>query len=617
MRKITDRPLAYWLALTLALPLAGCSFLDLRPDRGAPGEFREALEDAKKAPDKTGPKRFQPPPPAVADALLPDLGPPGLARKPASRERRFDISVMGADAREFFMGLVADSDHNVIVHPDVRGTIAIDLKNVTLPEVLDAVREVYGYDYKKTQAGYVIYPAELMSRLYHLDYINFVRSGRSETRVSTGANAQSPFFAGGGVGGWAGQNFLGGGMQGQPGTGMGSTGAAGGTGATGEADEVVDCRDFQVTEGGQGSERTGNRTGIPLSRGVPSMPGSVIATTSVSHFWRELKQALGVIVCGAPGANFVVNQQSGVVVVKAFPKQLREVEQFLEAIRRETQRQVVLEAKILEVSLKDGYQAGIDWASLIRTGEQAMLTSLAGPIGGAAALQTLGQAFTVGVNMGDFSAFVELLETQGNVNTLSSPRISTLNNQKAVIKVGADSLHVSNVNPGSFAAGTIGGAGFAPSPVLSPFFSGIALDVTPQIDDSGRVTLHIHPSVTEVEDRVTRLDFGAGQQEIPLAFSSVRESDSVVHARSGQIVVIGGLMQNQEKNTREGVAWFSRIPVLGSLFRRGKGDFRKSELVILLKPTLIDEPGDWDGVRGEIRERYQRLDGESRQEVLP
>lgn len=611
---MSNRKLKRLVLVSLTLLLASCSFLDVRSDRIAPGEFKDALADPKKAPGKVEPKRFQAPPPAVADALLPDLGVAGVPRKPISRERRFDISVMGADAREFFMGLVADSDHNVIVHPDVRGNITIDLKNVTLPEVLDAMREVYGYDYKKNAAGYVIYPAELMSRLYHLDYINFVRSGRSETRVSSGANTASPFTGMGTTGGLTGQNYQVGSTSGQN---VAGSFGQNYPGSSVEAEEIVDCQSFRPPEGNQNGGQPSNRADVQMSRGVPSLPGSVIATTSVSHFWRELKQAVGVIVCSAPGSNFVVNQQAGVIVVKAFPKQLREVEHFLEAIRRETQRQVVLEAKILEVTLKDGYQAGIDWASVIRTGEQTIITSLAGPIGAVAASQTLGQAFTIGVNMGDFSAFVELLETQGNVNTLSSPRISTLNNQKAVIKVGADELHVSNVNPGSFATNTLGSSGFAPSPVLSPFFSGIALDVTPQIDDNGRVTLHVHPSVTEVEDRVTRLNFGNGEQEIPLAYSAVRESDSVVHARNGQIVVIGGLMQNQEKNTRDGVAWLSRIPVLGSLFRRGKGDFRKSELVILLKPTLIQEQKDWDGLRHETAERYDRLDGESRQEILP
>lgn len=593
---------SFFLALTSCL--SGCDFVDLRPDRGAPREFGAALE-RKPLPPASPSDRYRAPPPEVSDALLPDFGASGERR---GGGKRFNISVYGADAREFFLGLVADSDYNVIVHPGVRGQIAVDLKNVTLQETLEAVRDVYGYDYKKTAAGYIVYPAEPMSRMYHVDYLNFVRNGRSETRVSSGQNSQVQ--RGGGFGGQqtvqqqnsSANPMSGGGYFGQGSAGAQPDGDESGAGAT-------DCRSLQAAENPPASR-------YGATRGLPIMPGSVIATTSNSHFWRELKQALAIVVCDAEGANFVVNQQSGLVIVHAFPKQLREVERFLDAMRREVNRQVVLEAKILEVELKDGYQAGIDWATVIRAGEQATLTSLTGPVAALGAAKSLGGALTLGVNMGDFNAFVELLETQGNVNTLSSPRVSTLNNQKAVIKVGSDEFFVTEIT-NTIISGNGQNTASTPTIGLTPFFSGIALDVTPQIDDRGEVTLHIHPSVSEVTDREKHITIGGNDQVLPLAFSSVRESDSVVHARNGQIVVIGGLMQNVEKNDRQGVAWLSRLPWLGTLFRRGTGDFRKSELVILLKPTVIETPDDWNGVYGEFDERYRRLDGESRREVLP
>lgn len=594
----------------LAGLVAGCDFVDLRPERVAPAEYRKALEPAAAQPAKGASPRFQPPPPEVTDALLPDIGPAATGgARAAPGGRRFDISVMGADAREFFMGLVADSDYNVIVHPDVRGAITIDLKNVTLPEVLDAVREVYGYDYKKTDAGYIVYPAELMSRIYHVDYLNLVRNGRSETRVSAGQSSQlqrggsnigSGLNGGGGGAGMLGQSGMGG--YGGVGGGYG-----GGTGSS-DSDEFIDCRNAsQNTEGQQQSQGSGSSRG-----GVPFLPGSVVATTSTSHFWRELKQALSVIVCSADGANFVVNQQSGVVVIRAFPKQLREAEQFLDAIRREVKRQVVLEAKILEVVLSDGYQAGVDWATVIRDGQKVMITGLGQPMAALGASR-IGQVLTV--RMGDFSAIIDLLETQGEVHTLSSPRIATLNNQKAVIKVGTDEFFVTDVTSTTVTGGT--NTTTTPSIGLTPFFSGIALDVTPQIDDDGKVTLHVHPSVTEVTDATKTITLNGEQQELPLPVSKVRESDSVVHAENGQIVVIGGLMQNVEKNAREGVAWLSRIPGVGSLFRRGKGDFIKSELVILLKPILIEDDKDWQAVHRDAVDRPLRLEGESRREILP
>jgi MSHA biogenesis protein MshL len=552
----------------------------------------------------------------VRESLLPDVSPPSPAKKTQNTaERRFDVSVMQADAREFFMGLVADSDYNVIVHPGVQGKLTIDLKNVSLPEVMEAVREVYGYDYKKTPAGYVIYPAEMMSRLFHVDYINLVRDGRSETRVSAGQSSQlnRATTVQSGIGGIS----TGGTFGSTPNSGLGGAGAmgylgGGNQGQSGDDDAAYDCRN-QRQEGGTGGNL--QQTGQYGRGSLPYLPGSVIATVSNAHFWRELKQALSMIVCTAEGANFVVNQQSGVVVVRAFPKQLRDVEQFLESVRKEVQRQVVLEAKILEVVLKDGYQAGINWASLARTGGQAALASTGAPLLTALNSQSLGKVLTLGVNMGDFSAFVELLESQGEVHTLSSPRVATLNNQKAVIKVGSDEFFVTNISNTTIAGGTT--ITVTPNIELTPFFSGIALDVTPQIDGDGQVTLHIHPSVTEVKDQVKRLTIGDSTQEFPLAFSSVRESDSVVHARDGQIVVIGGLMQNLEQTNREGVAWLDRLPLLGGLFRRGTGDFRKSELVILLKPIITKQPEDQDRLRQEAAGRIQQLEDESRQDTLP
>ena len=587
--------------------VAGCDFIDLRPDRVAPVEYRKALEPSRPRPLHGEARRFEPPPPEITDALLPDLHPAAAGPRALSGDRRFDIAVMGSDAREFFMGLVADSDYNVIVHPDVRGNITIDLKNVTLPEVLEAVREVYGYDYKKTDAGYIIYPAELMSRIYHVDYLNLVRNGRSETRVSSGQSSQ--LQRGGSNIGSGSSNLSGGAAAGQ--AGMGGYGGIGGgyggsTGST-ESEDFIDCRNV----GQESGERHGSGFGSGRG-GLPFLPGSVVATTSTSHFWRELKQAMSVIVCRAEGANFVVNQQSGVVVVRAFPKQLREVEQFLDAIRREVRRQVVLEAKILEVVLSDGYQAGVDWATVIRDGQKVMITGLGQPMAALGASR-IGQVLTV--RMGDFSAIIDLLETQGEVHTLSSPRIATLNNQKAVIKVGTDEFFVTDVTSTTVTGGT--NTTTTPSIGLTPFFSGIALDVTPQIDDDGKVTLHVHPSVTEVSDATKTITLNGEQQQLPLPVSKVRESDSIVHAENGQIVVIGGLMQNVERSAREGVAWLSRIPGLGSLFRRGKGDFVKSELVILLKPILIEDDQDWQVVHRDAVDRPLRLEGESRQEILP
>ncbi len=306
--------------------------------------------------------------------------------------------------------------------------------------------------------------------------------------------------------------------------------------------------------------------------------GTSISTDSDSDFWRGLESSLRALVGHEPGREVVANPQSGVIAVRATPRELRGVQEYLDKIQDVVTRQVVLEAKIIEVELSDGFQAGINWAVIasndrrtiggfqrgpqqgfnsdlltqgsgsVNLGPGNPLTSIVG--------NTLGGAFTLAVDATDFSAFIELLKTQGRTRVLSSPRVSTLNNQKAVIKAGSDEFFVTNVS-----SNTVVGTSSATNRdvELTPFFSGIALDVTPQVSAEGGVILHIHPTVSEVTERIKSLKVAGSTDELPLAFSEVRESDSVVKAKSGQVIVIGGLMRNTRR------AQDYRTPVLGDM----------------------------------------------------
>ena len=178
---------------------------------------------------------------------------------------------------------------------------------------------------------------------------------------------------------------------------------------------------------------------------------------------------------------------------------------------------------------------------------------------------------------------------------LSSPRISTVNNQKAVIKVGTDEFFVTEVT--NNITTTSSTTTSVPEFGLTSFFSGISLDVTPQIGDNNEVILHVHPSVTEVVERTKIISLGNDTYSLPLAFSSIRETDSIIRAASGQVVVIGGLLQDKKINTEASVPWLSRIPILGYLFQQTSRSSTKSELVILLQPTVI-EATSW---RDEIK----------------
>jgi MSHA biogenesis protein MshL len=260
-----------------------------------------------------------------------------------------------------------------------------------------------------------------------------------------------------------------------------------------------------------------------------------------------------------------------------------------------------LEAKILEVVLNDSHKDGVEWKSIIREGLNAAPVVFTG---GLYTLASRAGSFTVG----DFTAVVTLLESQGKTNVLSSPRISTLNNQQAIIKVGQDESFVTGISPGI--AGGINSGTVQPVPILSAFFSGIALDVTPQINDSGDITLHIHPSITKVTSLNRLYNIDGSDSTVPTAQSAIRESDSIVKAENGQIIVLGGLMQDSSDENKEGITGLARIPYLGNLFRVNTGNTQKTELVILLKATLVNNSTDWQNDIDASQQRVKTLDAQ-------
>ncbi|MDE2220383.1 MAG: pilus (MSHA type) biogenesis protein MshL, partial [Gammaproteobacteria bacterium] len=211
---------------------------------------------------------------------------------------------------------------------------------------------------------------------------------------------------------------------------------------------------------------------------------------------------------------------------------------------------------------------------------------------------TLGGAFALAVNPADFNSYIELLGTQGKTRVLSSPRVSTLNNQKAVIKAGADEYFVTGVSSNTVASTT---------PVtnrdvsLAQFFSGIALDVTPQIAADGQVILHIHPTISEVTEKVKQVTIAQQTDSLPLAFSQVRESDSIVKASSGQLIVIGGLMRTSRSSQDYRIPGLGSLPWLGHLFRSQQRSEVHTELVILLRPMVVDSDAQWQQLAIEPR----------------
>jgi len=303
------------------------------------------------------------------------------------------------------------------------------------------------------------------------------------------------------------------------------------------------------------------------------------------------------------------------------PEELRQVDKFLKAAQVSVERQVMLEAKVVQVELRDGYQSGIDWSGLknsgnstgafgVLSGNNTSNTLISGVQSNLPGFGAVTAALADGVSLPaagtglfglafateGFQAVLGFLETRGDVQILSSPRIATLNNQKAVLKVGTDEYFVTGVSGGSTDAGTTTTSSTTTLPeiTLTPFFSGISLDVTPQIDDGNTITLHVHPSVVTVSEKTKQVDLGTiGNYRFPMASSNVNESDTLVRIQDGNIVAIGGLMQIESNLTSSGLPGSSNTPfsfLLGNKSNNG----RKKEVVVLIKPTIIRSQQDWD-----------------------
>jgi MSHA biogenesis protein MshL len=362
-----------------------------------------------------------------------------------------------------------------------------------------------------------------------------------------------------------------------------------------------------------------------------------VSTSSKTDFWTELADAVRSMIGKGEGRNVVVSPQAGIMAIRAMPDELRQVEKFLKAAQLAVERQVMLEAKIVEVELRDGYQSGVNWGAF---GSDSNATGVAGVFGsgiansnallqsgvaipGAVAIPSVaagGGLFGLALATNQFAAVLGFLETQGDVQTLSSPRVATLNNQKAVLKVGADDYFVTNVTGGTTtSSGVVGIAGTTtlPTLTLTPFFSGIALDVTPQIDDGNNIMLHIHPAVTSVVEKTKDIDLGSvGLYRLPLASSSVNETDTMVRLQDGNIVAIGGLMQLASNRSASGVpGTTSSSNPIGFLFGNRANSGRKKELVVLIKPSIIRTAQDWEAQTQRSRAALDDMDS-SRSRVI-
>lgn len=552
----------------VAAALTGCAALQPPAGTGGvAGTTRRAVDAAlQSTPARTSPAAQTQPPPA--QALLPPL--------PAPRaQQRFDLIVTDTPAALVFEAIAQSSQLSIVVPPALaQERLSVALKEVDGVEALEILREQYGYEYRVDGRRVYVQPRELATRIYQVGFPAARRTGASSTRVASGSLLEA---------------------------GRKDAGA-----------QTAEVRD-----------------------------GAEVTTRVDGDVWADLERSLKAVVGGDAGRQVVVSAQTGTVIVRALPRELRAVERVINQMRLAIDRQVLLEAKIVEVGLNEGYEAGINWAALrggnhrISMGADASRINVPGSIGSAfgippgsivtgvdagtspptvipstlaqvlAAPATSGALPPIAFTTAGFNALLSFLQTQGTVHVLSSPRVAAINNQKAVLRVGTDDFFLTGVETTTTA--TAGGTVTTPSLKMQPFFSGISLDVTPQIDDEGMVTLHVRPSISEVAERPRVVNLGnLGQFNLPLASASVNETDTVVRVRDGVTVAIGGLMQQRQAGGDARVPLLGDVPGLGALFRRDERRTEKRELVFLLRPTVVRHAGDWSDALAQLRTRIER-----------
>jgi len=473
-------------------------------------------------------------------------------------EKLYSFFAREANIQEVLLAFSRESGLNIIIEPELNGKVTVDLRRVTLKEGLEAILSPLGWTYISGGKFIKVSRPQMETRLFTLNYIATKRTGKREVYASTGGGLQTGVLPGQ-----------------QTTANLGST-------RTGYSDLVsIDEVDlWKETQNGLEAIIFG--PGEDKGKEVPSESGKT---------WTRVDQK---------GKKLIINKSAGVIWVTDYPINLNKVASFLETIEGSSQRQVSIQAKIVEVILSDEFKAGINWKviqGLPRSINLAWgLTNEAGTTGypggalgfanetGVGAIATpgtfkvnpFGGIFAIGAAGAEvaLSDIVQAISEQGEVKVLSSPTISTLNNQKAIIRVGNQDVFFIT---GAVATQTTVTQTIQPMTIDI----GIILDVTPQIAEDGTIIMNIHPSITEKTGEKASPD---GRTTFPLL--SVRETDTTVRVRDGQTIIIAGLMQEKKEKILIGIPGLKSIPLLGALFRYKAEKKRNSELVIMITPIL-------------------------------
>jgi MSHA biogenesis protein MshL len=482
---------------------------------------------------------------------LPDLPVAQTVNPGGPSQRIQQLVTYENDLRAVIRGLAESYGLDYQIDPAVTGLVTTSLRDVTLTEALDAIVLPHGYDYQIDGRVLRVTRSRLQTKIFTLDYLSMSRIGSGTTTIQRQLSR-----AGSGGGAFGGGAFGGGAFGG------GAVGAFGGGG--GDVIQTVSVADLW-------QEIRVSMEGLVFS----SVGGGAATGAQPSE---RISAPVAYSRSSEDGRRLIINPISGTVMVTGPPELLAEVSAFLTTIEGSVQRQVLIEAKIVEVSLNRRFEYGIDWSFVQRIGN-INIQFANNPSGGQFTL-----ASPSGETERQINLVLRVLEEQGDVSVLQSPSVRGLNNQWAVINASTDQVFFSVTREPILGPGgtTIG---FDTQIQPQQISVGVTLNVLPQISSDNTITMNVRPVITDViAEKSVMLPDGT-QSTAPVI--DRRESDTVVRIRNGETVVIGGLMTTKETNTGFGIPVLREIPVVGALFGGAKRQIEKRELVIFITPRIV------------------------------
>lgn len=573
---------------SLALLLSGCVLLSACGTQPIQPSDKHIQRESKPATSNA-----QIPPPVKRSIPLP---PPQALPKVET----YSVVVTNVPAQEILFALARDAKINIDIYPGIQGNVTLNAIDQTLPQILDRISKQIDMRYELDGPNLAVMPDTPYLKQYKIDYVNMSRDASSS--ISTNATVGEATTTG---------------STATTSNGSSSTIAIKDVSQNNfwntliqnikdilrETDKVLPAgssetvvqQNSAISTSGTGAtiSKKSTKGGIANSPNPANLQEGATTVTRTSTF-RE-------------AAAVIANPETGIVTVRATGKQHKKIQEFIDHVMASARRQVMIEATIAEVELSDQYQQGINWtlAPLGRAGftiTQAVGGTLAAP---AQSLLSLGYTNTASRN-GSITALVNLLDTFGTVKVLSSPKLSVLNNQTAVLKVVDNNVYFT-VKADTTATANVGTT-TTYTTTLNTVPVGFVMNVTPQISDSDEVILNVHPSVSRilsyVNDPNPALAAANVTSQIPVI--RTREMESVLRVENGNIAVMGGLMEDSQLNTDNSIPGISKVPGVGEFFKNKDHKNTKRELVVFLRPIIIKDAsinGDFRAFRSSLPDK--------------